>query len=35
MYYRWQEQTLFLECSVQTRAGEDRIVGKAGIWSSF
>lgn len=30
MYYRWQEQTLFLECSIQTRAGEDRIVGKAG-----
>ncbi|MBT3529482.1 MAG: YggU family protein [Gammaproteobacteria bacterium] len=30
MYYRWQDEKLFLECSIQARAGEDKIVGPVG-----
>lgn len=30
MYYRWQDEKLFLDCSIQPRAGEDRIVGPVG-----
>ncbi|MFT7471424.1 MAG: hypothetical protein ACI8XU_001320 [Kiritimatiellia bacterium] len=30
MYYRWEKDALYLNCSVQPKANEDRIVGVVG-----
>ncbi|MDA0279017.1 MAG: DUF167 family protein [Proteobacteria bacterium] len=30
MYYRWEKDALYLDCSVQPKANEDRIVGAVG-----
>jgi uncharacterized protein (TIGR00251 family) len=30
MYYRWEKEALYLDCSVQPKSNEDRIVGPAG-----
>ena len=30
MYYRWEEEALYLDCSVQPKSNEDRIVGPVG-----
>ena len=30
MYYRWEKGALYLDCSVQPKAREDRIVGPVG-----
>ena len=27
MYYRWEQDALYLDCSIQPRSNEDRIVG--------
>lgn len=30
MYYRWEKEALYLDCSIQTKSSEDRIVGPIG-----
>jgi len=30
MYYRWEEEALYLNCNVQPKSNEDRIVGPVG-----
>lgn len=30
MYYQWEKDTLVLDCSIQAKAREDRIVGPVG-----
>lgn len=30
MYYRWEKEALYLDCSVQPKSNEDRIVGPVG-----
>lgn len=30
MYYRWEKEALYLDCSIQPKSNEDRIVGPVG-----
>lgn len=30
MYYRWEKEALYLDCSIQPKSSEDRIVGAVG-----
>ncbi|PCI77267.1 MAG: YggU family protein [SAR86 cluster bacterium] len=30
MYYRWEKEALYLDCSIQPKSNEDRIVGVVG-----
>ena len=30
MYYRWEQDALYLDCSIQPKSNEDRIVGPVG-----
>ena len=30
MYYRWEKEVLYLDCSIQPKSNEDRLVGPVG-----